>query len=115
MPLETGGHGFVELGMLVLLAYPSTLASAGWKGRRYRVNEIAKVSIRWLCQYRTTDLPAPGFEPRFLMSGVRHSNHSATAPDNTVLLKVFNIKLIHTKVTRNTNLQLFKKQELGQD
>ncbi|KAK2176088.1 hypothetical protein NP493_684g00030 [Ridgeia piscesae] len=32
VPLEIGGHRFVVFCMLVLLAYPSTLASAGWKG-----------------------------------------------------------------------------------
>ena len=33
MPLGTGGHGYVVVCMLVLLAYPSTLVSAGWKGQ----------------------------------------------------------------------------------
>ena len=33
VPLGTGGNDSVVLCMLVLLAYPSTLASAGWKGQ----------------------------------------------------------------------------------
>ena len=32
LPQRTGGHDFLVLCMLILLAYPFTLTSAGWKG-----------------------------------------------------------------------------------
>ena len=79
IPLGTGGSWLYSTLHAGIVGLPFQAGQVG-RSRQYRVNETTNISTRWLYQCRTTDQPAPGFEPLSLRLGVRHSNHSATAP-----------------------------------